>query len=246
VGSGQSGCQVAEELAEAGREVVLACGRAPWMPRRFGGKDFVWWGVENGFLDTPVGSLPDPAARLWANGQATGHGGGHDLHYRTLQAMGVTLTGHFLGVEARTLRFGFDFATCVAWGDDRYREFMGLVRKLVAERSLPDPEIPEPAPFEATAPEALDLSGFGAAIFTGGFRPDYGSWMGTPEAFDELGFPIHRDGESVAHPGLFFVGVHFLRTRKSSLLIGVGEDAAVVARGVARRLGARAPSSAGP
>ena len=32
VGSGQSGCQIAEELHEAGREVFLACGRAGWAP----------------------------------------------------------------------------------------------------------------------------------------------------------------------------------------------------------------------
>jgi putative flavoprotein involved in K+ transport len=54
-----------------------------------------------------------------------------------------------------------------------------------------------------------------------------------PGAFDELGFPVHRDGASTAVPGLYFVGVHFLRKRKSSLLIGVGEDAAIVARQIA-------------
>jgi putative flavoprotein involved in K+ transport len=244
VGSGQSGCQVAEELAEEGREVVLSCGRAPWMPRRFGGRDFVWWGVENGFIDMSVESLPSPSARLWANGQATGHGGGHDLHYRTLQAMGVTLAGHFLGADDRAVRFAPDLAECVAWGDDRYREFMGLVRKLVDERDLPDPEIPDPAPFVGEGLQSMDLGGFGAVVHTGGFRADYQSWMRTPGAFDELGFPIHREGESVAYRGLFFVGVHFLRTRKSSLLYGVGEDAEMVARGVAGRLGARAPSGA--
>ena len=73
-------------------------------------------------------------------------------------------------------------------------------------------------------------------LFTTGFRADYGSWLPWPEAFDELGYPVHVDGESTAVPGLFFVGVHFLRKRKSSLLIGVGEDAEIVARRVATRL----------
>jgi len=54
-----------------------------------------------------------------------------------------------------------------------------------------------------------------------------------PQAFDELGFPLQSDGESTVVPGLFFLGAHFLRTRKSSLLIGVGEDAAIVARRIA-------------
>jgi putative flavoprotein involved in K+ transport len=54
--------------------------------------------------------------------------------------------------------------------------------------------------------------------------------------FDEYGFPIHEDGESAAMPGVYFVGVHFLRKRKSSLLIGVGEDAAIVAQRIAARV----------
>ena len=104
VGSGQSGCQIAEELHEGGREVFLACGRAPWAPRRIGDRDLMWWAVETGFYDAPVGSLAHPALRLLGNVQATGSGGGHDLHYRTLQAMGITLLGHFLGADGRCAR----------------------------------------------------------------------------------------------------------------------------------------------
>jgi len=97
VGSGQSGCQLAEELHEAGREVVLSCGKAPWAPRRVGGRDIAWWAVESGFMDAPIDPKDIPAARLGANITGTGHGGGHDLHLRTLQAMGVTLVGHLRG-----------------------------------------------------------------------------------------------------------------------------------------------------
>ena len=87
----------------------------------------------------------------------------------------------------------------------------------------------------ATAPEELNLSGFGAVVFAGGFRPDYDSWVRLPGAFDELGFPIHEEGASTVAPRLYFVGVHFLRKRKSALLNGVGEDAAIVARQIAAR-----------
>ena len=52
-------------------------------------------------------------------------------------------------------------------------------------------------------------------------------------AFDELGFPVHEEGESTVAPGLYFVGVHWLRKRKSSALIGVGEDATIVAEQIA-------------
>jgi putative flavoprotein involved in K+ transport len=83
----------------------------------------------------------------------------------------------------------------------------------------------------------LSLEGLGAVVFAGGFRPDYESWVHCPGAFDELGFPIHDEGASTVASGLYFVGVHFLRKRKSSLLIGVGEDAAIVARGIAAAAG---------
>jgi putative flavoprotein involved in K+ transport len=240
VGSGQSGCQIAEELHEAGRDVVLACGRAPWASRRLGGRDIVWWGAETGFLDQLVTGLADPAARFAANIQATGHGGGRDLHYRTLLAKGVTLAGHFLGAAGHRAKFALDLAESVAWGDERRAQLMDMVRGLVAKRGLPSVDIPEPGPIDPTTPEELDLRDFGVVIFAGGFRPDYRSWLPWPAAFDDMGFPLHRDGASTVVPGLHFVGVHFLRKRKSSLLFGVGEDAGIVARGIAGRLGARA------
>lgn len=233
VGSGQSGCQIAEELHEAGREVFLACGRAGWLPRRIGDHDLFWWLREAGDLDDRADSLPNPAARLAANLQATGHDGGHDLHYRTLQRMGVALLGHFLGADDVHARFAPDLAESMAWGDQRHTKVMDGFRKLAAERGLAWPDVPAPEPIEATTPERLNLAGLGAVVFAGGFRPGYQSWVRCPGAFNELGFPIHDEGTSTTAPGLYFVGVHFLRKRKSSLLIGVGEDAAIVAARIA-------------
>jgi putative flavoprotein involved in K+ transport len=233
VGSGQSGCQIAEELHDAGREVFLSCGRAPWAARRIGDRDLVWWLEESGFFSAPVESLPDPSARLFANVLSSGHHGGHDLHLRTLDRLGVGLLGHFAGANNRTARFEPDLAETIAWSDDRHAQLRDVFTKFAAKQGLPAPEMPDPAPLDVDRPEELDLSGFGAVIFAGGFRPDYGSWVEIPGAFDELGFPIHKDGASTVAPGLFFVGVHFLRTRKSSLFLGVGDDAKIVAEGVA-------------
>jgi putative flavoprotein involved in K+ transport len=236
VGSGQSGCQLAEELHEAGREVVLAAGKAAWAPRRIGDADLLWWLEESGFLDGTVDSLPSPRARLGANILASGHGNPHDLHLRTLQAMGVTLVGHFLGADGNRARFAPDLGETMAWGDARYNDLMQLFRKTAERLGLPDPQTPEPSAFDAVAPDVVRLDGFGAVIFAGGYRPDYQSWLPWAAALDDLGFPIQTDGASTVVDDLYFIGVPFLRNRKSSLLIGVGADAAVVADTIAARV----------
>jgi putative flavoprotein involved in K+ transport len=241
VGSGQSGAQISEELHEAGRGVVLACGKAAWVPRRLGNRDIVWWLEKVGFFEQTLESLPSPAARLTPNPMATGHGGGHDLHLRTLKAMGVTLTGHFWGAEDGRAHFAADLPESAAWGDERFRELMRVCERFAAEQGLDLPPMNEPETFAVRTPEWLDLSDFGVVIFAGGFRPDYLSWLPWPNAFDELGFPFQRDGVSTVVPGLFFVGVHFLRTRKSSLLFGVGEDATIVSRHIADLLASGQP-----
>ena len=238
VGSGQSGCQIAEDLVDAGREVILSCGKAPWAPRRIGSHDVVWWAIETGFLDGTVDTLPSPGARFAANITASGVDGGRDLSARSLRAKGVTLVGRFAGCDdGGGIRFGDDLADSIAWGDARYLDLVKDVDALCAERGMDRPALPDPEPFDPRAPGSVDVDGIGAVIFSGGFRPDYARWVHVPDAFDDMGFPVQFDGASAVAPGLFFVGVHFLRTRMSSLLYGVGEDAAVVAQGVARHLG---------
>ena len=241
VGSGQTGCQLAEELRESGREVFLACGRAPWLPRRPGGRDIVTWLKETSFFDTPLSALPSPAARLGANLLVTGQRGGHDLHYRTLQAMGVQLLGRLAEVEGHRASFAADLADSVAFGDARYADLRKLLGEQLPTKGIAAPELPDPPPFHADPPLELDLNGFGVVIFTSGFRPDYTHWIRFP-AFDAMGFPFTDNGASTVVPGLFFCGVHFLRKRKSSVLFGVGEDAAIVAQSIAHHRTAAAHS----
>jgi putative flavoprotein involved in K+ transport len=197
-------------------------------------RDLVWWLYESGFWDAPVDSLPKEA-RLLANVLTTGHDGGHDLHLRTLRALGVTLAGRFLGSDGGRARFAPDLADSVAWGDERHGQLMSLFRAFAEREGYPVPDETAPEPFDPAIPEELDIAEFGTVLFTGGFRPDFTSWLPWPDAFDDHGFPIQKDGTSTIIDGLHFVGVHFLRKRKSSLLIGVGEDARIVAETVASR-----------
>jgi putative flavoprotein involved in K+ transport len=149
--------------------------------------------------------------------------------------MGVTLLGHFLGADGHDALFATDLDASIAWGDQRHTKIVGDFRKHAVATGLPWTDLDTPEPVDAEPLERIPLRELGAVVFAGGFRPDYESWVDCDGAFDELGFPLHTDGASTAVPGLYFVGVHFLRKRKSSLLIGVGEDAAIVARQIAER-----------
>ena len=206
----------------------------PWLPRRIGDHDLTWWLKESGFIEATVESLPDPRARLNANVIASGRYGGHDLHLRTLHDMGVgcsatlpaSLAGaHFGGRPGAEPRLG-------------RRALLAAARAVLPPRGADghsEPEVLQLAPLDHDPPKTLDLRSFAAVLSAGGFRPDYASWVHVAGAFDGLGFPIHEEGASVAAPGLYFVGVHFLRKRKSSIFLGVGEDAAIVAGTIAQR-----------
>jgi putative flavoprotein involved in K+ transport len=229
VGSGQTGCQLAEELHEAGRKVFIACGRCPWGPRRIDGRDIVWWMIHSRFLDRTPDKLPSPAARLVANVVTTGHGGGHDLHLRTLHAMGVELLGHFVEADGRTIRFADDLAASADFGDAKLADLWKYIDAYCATRGVAPPPFEPPPPLRIKTRAELDVSveGITVVIWTSGYRPDYG-WVEFP-VFDDMGFPEQSDGRTKV-PGLYFMGVHWMRKTKSSILYGAGEDAEIVAR----------------
>jgi putative flavoprotein involved in K+ transport len=233
VGSGQSACQIAEELVLAGRDVVMACGRAPWFYRRLEGRDLFDWLMAARFYEQRPEELASPAARHGANVQASGARGGHDLHYRTLAALGVRLVGHLAGVAGRTAYLAGDLAQTIAAGDAGFRLVSGAVAQACALEGRPVPEIAPPTSLATDAPTELDLSGVGAVVVACGFRSRYTEWIDVPGLVDAQGFPVHDDGESTVSPGLHFVGVHFLRRRRSSLLFGVGDDATATATRIA-------------
>jgi pyridine nucleotide-disulfide oxidoreductase len=231
VGSGQTGCQMAEELHEAGRKVFLSCGRCPWAPRRPGGRDLVWWMVESGWWERTPDKLPSPAARLTGNPQNTGHGGGHDLHYRTLHAKGVELIGRYLGAENGKIEFADDLAESIDAGDTMSANFKKWIDAMCETRGLAVPwEMPPPMRVPARTELDIAREGITTVIWTSGYRPAYG-WVHFP-VFDDMGFPIQQEGRSSV-PGLYFMGVHFQRRAKSAVLYGVGEDAELVARNIA-------------
>jgi len=239
VGSGQSGCQIADELLASGREVHLSVGRCPWFPRRYRGHDLLHWLLETGLADDTVESLPSPAARLTCNPPVSGNDGGHDCHPLWLAERGARLLVRIEGVDGHVLRIGDGLEASLAAGHEFVRGYRRRVDECVEAKGLavepPDPE-ESYAPVPAVTKLDLAGSGIGTILWANGFRPDH-SWIEDIER-DAEGWPVQDHGVSPV-PGLYFVGIHWLRTRKSALFCGVGEDA----EHVVAELDARRPAS---
>jgi putative flavoprotein involved in K+ transport len=235
VGSGQSGCEIGLELLETGRRVHLAVGRCGWAPRRYRGRDLIRWLVDVGAMDETIDVLPRPAARLAGNVAVSGSAGGRDCNPLVLEAAGAELHGRFLRFDgARALfednldeaiEFGLTFERDLCHRCDDWAQAAGL--------DLPEHPLRERRRSEAATKVALAREGIRTVLFAGGFRPAF-SWIELP-LFDDLGFPRAERGVTEV-PGLGFVGLPWLHTRKSPLLLGVGGDAEHVAGAVATHL----------
>jgi putative flavoprotein involved in K+ transport len=144
------------------------------------------------------------------------------------------LLGKVQGFDGHIASIGPDLDDSLRFGDEFLAELLGRIEELVVSTGMDVPlpeEEPPPAP-RGEPIERLDLraAGIATVLWANGFRPDY-SWIEAP-LFDERGWPVQQRGVS-AVPGLYFVGVHWLHKRKSSLLFGVGEDAAHIAAHIA-------------
>jgi len=230
VGSGASGAQIAEELVREGRRVFVSVGRHKRMPRRYRGRDLIWWLSELGLDQTPVEKRgPDRALPL-----ITGAYGGHTIDFREFAAQGMTLLGHVTAARDGAMEFAVDLAATLAAGDATYRAFLDLVDAHITRNGLDMPAEPEaramlPDPACVTAPLTqltFADAGISAIIWATGYGVDFGC-IDIP-VFDERGEPVHRKGVTDI-PGLYFLGLQWLSRMNSSFLSGVGADAAFLA-----------------
>jgi putative flavoprotein involved in K+ transport len=236
VGSGASGAQITEELHRAGRRVYLSVGRHRRLPRRYRGRDVIWWLSAMGLDETPTEKRgPDATLPL-----ITGAYGGHTIDLRDFAAQGIALVGHLRAVHGDVLSFAPDLAESVARGDASYVRFLDSVDAHVERHALrlpPDPEArrlaPDPPCF-AEPPRRLDAraAGIGSVVWATGYGFDL-RWIDVP-VLDARGEPLHRAGITDV-PGLYFLGLPWLSRMRSSFLSGVGDDAARLADHIAAR-----------
>jgi putative flavoprotein involved in K+ transport len=227
VGSGASGCQIADELLLAGRRVFLSVSRHRRAPRRLRGKDVYWWLEKLGRFAQTIDTLPD---RRWPPSTVvTGVNRGYDIDVRRMAADGLVVVGRVLGVSGATVTLGADANAILDEADQAYASFVRAARELVhnagLEGELDDEERGDP-PLAATLEEHasldLDREHITTILWATGYAYDYG-WVEVP-VLDDRGRPVqHRGGTQV--PGLFFLGLHWMHTFKSGLFSGVGDDA---------------------
>ncbi len=235
VGSAQSGCQIAEELYQGGREVYLSVGNAARVPRRYRGKDVTWWFDELGFYDRTVYQLPSPKAKFAGSVHGTGKDGGHTINLHQFARDGVVLLGHIQSVQEGRIVLAPDLMENLAKADKFEDDVVKQVDEYIEKTGMDAPieTLPELRDgYEAEVILELDLKSVGitTVIWATGYKFDF-SMVKLP-IFDEDGYPVQKRGVT-DYPGLYFVGLPFLHTGKSGLLSGVGADAAHVASAIA-------------
>jgi putative flavoprotein involved in K+ transport len=227
VGTGQSGCQIAEDLHLAGRTVHLCVGSAPRVSRRYRGRDVVEWLEMMGHYDVPVEQHPlGIAVRGKSNHYVTGRDGGRDIDLRLFATQGMRLHGRLLGVEGGRLRLGGDLARNLDEADGSNARIKAGIDEFITAQGLEAPGEPPYAPpwspGEMAASLDLDGEGIGAVVWSMGFRADF-SFIDAP-VFDANGAPVHRRGVT-AVDGLYFLGLPWLHSWGSGRFAGVGRDA---------------------
>ena len=236
VGSGSSGSQIAEELMQSGRQVYLSVGPHDRPPRRYRGKDFVWWLGVLGKWE--MKSPPKGAEHVTI--AVSGAAGGRTVDFRRFAAGGMHLVGMTQGYHDGALTFAPDLADNIAKGDANYLSLLDEADVYVAREGLDLPHDPEariiaPDPACVTSPlRALHLADAGVStiIWATGFTQDF-DWLKV-DAFDAAGKPNHKNGVS-SEPGIYFLGLPWLSMRGSSFIWGVWVDAQNLAQHIAER-----------
>lgn len=228
VGASATGVQLAKEIQASGRQVTLAVGEHVRVPRMYRGRDIKWWMDVTGTLDTHYDTLDDLSrARNVPSLQLIGSPERTTLDLNALQQAGVQLVGRSAGMRDGRMLFSGSLANQCALADLKMNRLLDSIDQWISECAphsvFGAADRPEPTIIESEPKLEMDLTdgSIRTIIWATGYRPDY-SWLHVP-ILDRKG-RIRHDGGVTDAPGLYVLGLPFLRRRKSSLIDGVGDD----------------------
>lgn len=231
VGTGQSGCQIAEDLHLAGKQVHLCVGGAPRSPRRYRGKDVVDWLDQMGYYDLSIDEHPQKEnVRTNTNHYVTGRDGGREIDLRQFALEGMQLHGRLKTIHSTTLEFqddlkhNLDQADAVA--ESIKKTIDGFIDKHPIEAPLDPPYQAVWEPEQEVLTLDYEAANIGAVIWCTGYQSDF-SWIKVP-VFDGKGYPSHERGVTAVQ-GLYFLGLPWLYTWGSGRFSGIARDAAYLA-----------------
>jgi putative flavoprotein involved in K+ transport len=249
VGASATGLQLADELQRAGRTVTLAVGEHVRMPRVYRGRDIQWWMHASGLLDARFDAQDDLSrARGVASPQLVGSRERAIVDLNALAAAGVRIVGRVAGASDGRLQFSGSLRNVCALADLKMGRLLAGIDAWAAahiERdALPPAERFAPTRIPEKPILGLDLAreGIRSVVWATGFRPDY-AWLKLP-VLDRRGGIRHTGGVADL-PGLYVMGLPFLRRRKSSFIHGAEDDARDLAEHLAghlARLAGRCPA----
>ena len=227
VGSGQSGAQLAEELYQDGRKVYLCTGSAERVPRRYRGRDIYEWVDLTKFFDRTPAQLPSPEARFEGIPHLTGKDGGHTINLHQFFRDGVTLLGHLRGYQDGKLQISADLKENLQKADQGAARYKKFIDTFILRNGIDAPKDSQKVLQDGyAAPEILSLdlksAGISTIIWACGYTFNYE--MVKMSVLDDYGFPLTQNGETPV-PGLYFLGMPWIPSQKSGLLLGIGEAA---------------------
>jgi putative flavoprotein involved in K+ transport len=231
VGASASGVQIADELVRAGRRVVLAVGGHTRLPRRYRGRDILWWLDRIGSLDRTIDQVPDPArARATSSLQLVGTRDGRGVDLGVLRRAGVQLVGRLRALDRTTAGFADDLPATVGVAQQRLNRLLAEIDAYAAGMPGPAAAPPDPPPVITmpAGPSRLDLrrAGISAVVWATGYRPRY-PWLNVP-VLGADGRIRHRRGVTEV-PGLYAIGLRFQYRRSSTFVDGARHDAGYLA-----------------
>ena len=229
VGASATGLQLAQEIQQAGHEITLAIGEHVRLPRQYRQRDIFWWMERCGLLNKSYREVDDlTRARRLPSPQLVGSDDHSDLNLNTLKNNGAQLVGRLAGINNGEGQFSGSLNNVCKLADLKMNRLLDTIDDWACASGI-EADVPEPQRFAATDvahPAALTIDfrrgNINNVIWATGYRPDY-SWLHVP-VLDRKG-QLRHEGGVVHAPGLYAMGLPYMRRHKSSFIHGAADDA---------------------